>query len=159
MFGFRCEKRWSASLVPVVAKSIRNPWSLWAKKRPQEMPCVVVVPSPEVTPEPKSTIAIFVPKPFKDSPPSTTPLPPPPIKPTWKAASGVYTEKLPCGSSLELKAESFRIHYYFPGSNARHKGSWVDVLGNDIDQYIQAFQVNWIEYLELKNAIPPGGQL
>jgi hypothetical protein len=73
------------------------------------------------------------------------------------AAAGTYSEKLPCGGTLEVTASGFRIRYYFPGPDARHKGTFVDVNGSEIEAYISAFAENWDEYQKLKATIPAGG--
>ena len=74
------------------------------------------------------------------------------------AAAGTYSEKLPCGGTLEVTENDFRIRYYFPGPDNRHKGTFVDVGGWEIEAYITAFKENWDEYQRLKATIPAGGE-
>jgi len=73
-------------------------------------------------------------------------------------AVGVYSEKLPCGGTLEVTAQGFRIHYYFPGPDMRHNGTLVDVPGAEVEAYMNAFAENWREFQQLKASIPVGGQ-
>ena len=74
------------------------------------------------------------------------------------AAAGTYSEQLPCGGKLEVTATGFRIHYYFPGPDARHNGTFVDVPGAQVESHIAAFEENWREFQELRATIPAGGE-
>lgn len=71
---------------------------------------------------------------------------------------GTYSEKLACGGTLEVTAHGFRIHYYFPGPDLRHNGTFVDVPGEHIQDYIDAFVANWKKYGKLTDSIPKGGE-
>ena len=39
----------------------------------------------------------------------------------------------------------------------RHNGTFVNVPGERIDAYVDAFRENWEEYKQLKSSIPAGG--
>ena len=71
---------------------------------------------------------------------------------------GTYNEQLPCGGSLTVTATEFRINYHFPGQDSRYKGTWVNIPGERVDEYIQALKDNGRTYAELKGSIPDGGQ-
>lgn len=73
-------------------------------------------------------------------------------------ASGTYSEKLPCGGTLEITSDGFRIRYYFPGPDARHNGTFVDLQGSRLGDYISAYRENWEKYQALKATIPAGGE-
>ena len=72
--------------------------------------------------------------------------------------AGAIREKLACGGTLEVTAQSFQIHYYFPGPDRRYNGTTVYVPGNSIELYIDAFNANWKEYEKLKLIIPKGSE-
>lgn len=73
-------------------------------------------------------------------------------------ADGTYSEKLPCGGTLEVTRTGFRIRYYFPGPDNRSNGTFVNVEGHRLEEYIAAFGNNWNEYQRLKLTIPKGGE-
>lgn len=70
-----------------------------------------------------------------------------------------YEEKLPCGGRLKVTPESWEISYFFSYPNTRYNGTFVTVEGNDVPNYITAFQANWNEYVNLKNSMTPGQEL
>lgn len=72
-------------------------------------------------------------------------------------STGTYEEHLPCGGRLKISKTDWEILYYFPGPDLRHNGTFKNIPGSLIDQYIQAYQDNWQEYVQLKSAIPSGG--
>jgi hypothetical protein len=74
------------------------------------------------------------------------------------AGAGTYSEKLPCGGTLEVTKDGFRIRYYFLGPDARHNGTFVDLQGSRLRDYISAYQENWEKLLALKATIPAGGE-
>ena len=74
------------------------------------------------------------------------------------SSAGIYEEPLPCDGKLIVKNSSWEIRYYFPGPDQRHNGTFVHIPGAQIEQYISAFQENWIEYLKLREVIPKGGE-
>lgn len=71
--------------------------------------------------------------------------------------SGEYIEKLKSGGELVVSAHRWSIKYYFSGPDLRYNGTFITVNGNEIDQYIYAWQYNYAKYLQMKNTIPPGG--
>jgi hypothetical protein len=62
------------------------------------------------------------------------------------AFDGTYSENLACGGTLEVTTNGFRIRYYFPGPDARHSGTSVNVARLEIQAYITAFMENWNDY-------------
>lgn len=72
--------------------------------------------------------------------------------------AGKYTERLPCGGTLEVTNYSWEIEYYFPGPDRRHSGEIVRIQGSSLEKYIDALIVNWSDYKTLKATIPHGGQ-
>ena len=72
--------------------------------------------------------------------------------------SCTYSEKLSCDGTLAVTTKGFRIRYYFPGPEARSRGTFVDVDGARIEEYIQAYEANWNTYRQLKASIPSGGE-
>lgn len=75
------------------------------------------------------------------------------------ALHGTYEENLNsagCGT-LSITAHSWSIRYYFPGPDARHKGTFFTIRGEDVPGYIQAYKENWEEFQLLKKQIPAGG--
>jgi hypothetical protein len=73
--------------------------------------------------------------------------------------SGEYQEKLPCGGTLIVSKNSWKIQYYFRGPDMRYNGDFVNVPGSDIEKYISAFIENWQDYEQLLKKIPGGGEL
>ena len=71
---------------------------------------------------------------------------------------GTYEEKLPCKGTLRVFKSDWEIQYYFPGPDLRHNGTFKTLPGGAIEQYIQAYQNNWAEYVRLKATIPKGGE-
>lgn len=74
------------------------------------------------------------------------------------AETGTYSEKLPCGGTLEVTTRGFRIRYYFPGPDARSNGTFVDLDGSRLMEYIGAYKENWNDFRQLKASIPAGGE-
>lgn len=73
-------------------------------------------------------------------------------------SKGTYEEPLPCGGKLKVTKTSWEIFYYFSGPDMRYNGTFVSVPGRSIEQYISAFNENWVEYEQLKMALPKGGE-
>ena len=73
------------------------------------------------------------------------------------AASGTYTEQLPCGGKLTVTQGSWSIDYYFPGPDLRYNGDSVRIPGSEVAEYVVAFEENWAEYERLKTTVPMGG--
>lgn len=69
-----------------------------------------------------------------------------------------FEAKLPCGGKLRISDSEWGIYYYFPGPDRRYKGTHVHIPGNSINQYISAYDENFLEYEQLKQTIPAGGQ-
>lgn len=74
------------------------------------------------------------------------------------AIEGQYEEKLPCGGSLLVKATDWTIRYYFPGIDARYKGTFPIIQGRNVESHIKAYQENWNDFEKLKQSIPTGGE-
>ncbi|MBB1397067.1 MULTISPECIES: hypothetical protein [unclassified Pseudoalteromonas] len=72
-------------------------------------------------------------------------------------STGTYEEPLPCGGKLKVTKSSWEISYYFSGPDMRYNGTFVSVLGREINKYIAAFNENWEEFEKLKATIPSGG--
>lgn len=64
--------------------------------------------------------------------------------------SGEYVESF-YGSSgdLHIKADCAYIQFYFPGRDLRHKGTFFNIAETEIDNYIQAYKLNWLKAQEL----------
>lgn len=73
-------------------------------------------------------------------------------------ADGTYEERLDCGGTLRVMKSGWEVRYYFPGLDLRHKGEFVTVPGASIRNYILAWNTNWAEFEQLKQAIPAGGE-
>jgi hypothetical protein len=73
------------------------------------------------------------------------------------AASGTYTEQLPCGGKLTVTKGSWSIEYYFPGPDRRFNGDFVRIPGSEVAEYVAAFEENWAEYERLKTSVLVGG--
>lgn len=72
--------------------------------------------------------------------------------------TGTYEEPLPCGGKLKVSKTSWEVAYYFSGPDMRYNGTFVNVPGSAIQQYISAFRDNFAEYRHLKGALPKGGE-
>ena len=73
-------------------------------------------------------------------------------------SSGKYTEKLPCGGTLEVINQSWQVEYYFPGPDLRHNGEFFRIPGSSLEKYINALIANWTQFQALKAAIPYNGE-
>jgi hypothetical protein len=72
---------------------------------------------------------------------------------------GQYEEKLPFGKgTLVVSKTGFFIHFYFPGPDARYKGTSISIRQYDINGYINAYRQNWQTYLELKESFKYGNK-
>jgi len=71
--------------------------------------------------------------------------------------TGTYEELLPCGGKLKVTQISWEITYYFSGPDMRYNGTFVSVPAFAVENYISAFNENFLEYEQLKAAIPGGG--
>ena len=69
---------------------------------------------------------------------------------------GSYIEKLKSGGELIVSVNSWYIKYYFSGPDLRYNGTFVEINGNEIDNYIQAWKNNFEKYLALKETISIG---
>ncbi len=64
---------------------------------------------------------------------------------------GEYKEKLPFGQGdLIVTKNNYYIQFYFPGPDLRYNGTFVKILANEMDSYINAYKNNWEKYQELK---------
>lgn len=71
----------------------------------------------------------------------------------------IYEETLPCGGKLRVFRDSWEIRYYFTGRDFRYKGRFKTIPGDEVEQYIQAYQTNWIAFIALKAATPKGNDV
>jgi hypothetical protein len=64
---------------------------------------------------------------------------------------GEYVEafKYPYGK-LHIDSSSASIRFYFPGPDARYKGTHFNIWEEDIDKYIKAYQNNWETGIKLR---------
>lgn len=67
-----------------------------------------------------------------------------------------YEETLPCGGKLRVFRNSWEIRYYFAGPDFRYKGTFASIPGAQVEQYIRAYQKNWLAFIALKAATPKG---
>ncbi len=70
---------------------------------------------------------------------------------------GEYSEKLQNEGELKVKANSWKICYYFSGPDSRYNSTLVYVYDKEIDSYITAWKNNFTKYQQLKNILPQGG--
>lgn len=64
---------------------------------------------------------------------------------------GEYKETLPFGvGDLVVTKKKFVIKFYFPGPDLRFNGTLFTVEGKEIDRYIDAYERNWVKYVDLK---------
>jgi len=70
---------------------------------------------------------------------------------------GKYSEKLKTGGELVVSKGNWHIRYYFSGPDLRYNGQFVEIYGNKIELYINAWKNNFSKYLELRKMIPEGG--
>lgn len=68
-----------------------------------------------------------------------------------------YQEKLPCGGTLKVNKSQWEIEYYYSGIDGRYKGELFTIYSAEIDAFTQSLINNFMEYLELKDKIPAGG--
>jgi Fe-S-cluster containining protein len=68
--------------------------------------------------------------------------------------TGTYNEPLPCGGKLKVTETSWEISYDFSGPNTRYHRAFVTVPGQSVEEYICAFNENWMEFQALKESIP-----
>ena len=67
---------------------------------------------------------------------------------------GEYKEQLPIGyGKIVVTKEDYYIQFVFSISDKRYSSDYLIINKNDIDNYIEAFKVNWKKYLELKEKI------
>ena len=72
--------------------------------------------------------------------------------------SGAYSEEIGKGGKLVVTRHSWHLEYYWAGPDLRYNGTFKRVPGADIDDYINAWKANFEKYLELRAAIPKGGE-
>ena len=72
--------------------------------------------------------------------------------------NGKYTERLKTGGDLIVTVDDWYIQYYFSGPDLRYNGTFVQVAGKEIDEYINAYRNNFEKYLEIKKTIPDSGK-
>lgn len=71
---------------------------------------------------------------------------------------GTYQEMLPCGGKLVVSSENWYIQYFFSGPDQRYKGTFKNIDGNLLENYISAFEKNFLEFNSLKTALPGDGE-
>ena len=63
--------------------------------------------------------------------------------------NGTYREHITFfNATLEVSKTEYRICFYYPGPDLRHKGHWDYINGKDIDSYIEALNINYDTYNE-----------
>ena len=70
---------------------------------------------------------------------------------------GKYSEKLESGGDLIVSASEWYVQYYFPGPDMRYNGTFFEIKGTEIDDYIKAYEKNFDKYIEIKNTVPDNG--
>jgi len=73
-----------------------------------------------------------------------------------KKMKGEYNEKLPCGGNLIVNDSSWKIEYHFLGSDMRYTDTMITIYGQNINDYILAWEENFEDYKTIKSVIPPG---
>lgn len=63
----------------------------------------------------------------------------------------MYSEDIGFQGVLKVEEESFYIEYYFSGPDSRYSGVTLIIKGNEIEDYIKAWELNFEEYLKLKH--------
>ena len=57
-----------------------------------------------------------------------------------------------------VSSDEWHIHYYFSGPDYRYSGTFVDIDGSEVKEYISTWKNNFEKYMKLKNIIPLDGQ-
>lgn len=70
---------------------------------------------------------------------------------------GNYIEGLKTGGTLTVYPTGWEISYYFPGPDRRYNGEFVNIPGERVPSYIDAWRRNFEEYQRLKGTIPSEG--
>lgn len=72
--------------------------------------------------------------------------------------NGEYTEEFMDNyGTLRIGSTHAQIEFYFPGPDARYKGTFISIQENEIDKYINAYRDNWrtAEELQVKVSDTP----
>ena len=77
---------------------------------------------------------------------------------TLMSTGSTYEETLPCGGRLRIFRDNWEIRYFFSGRDLRYKSTFKTIPGEEVEQYIQAYQKNWIDFIALKGSNPKGQQ-
>ena len=64
--------------------------------------------------------------------------------------TGEFSEFLPSGGRLVVSANSWYVHYFFPGTEVRLGGESYYIHDNQLDSYIAAWIENFKQYKDLK---------
>jgi len=78
---------------------------------------------------------------------------------TLMSTDSTYEETLPCGGRLRIFRDNWEIRYFFSGRDLRYKSTFKTIPGEEVEQYIQAYQKNWIDFIALKAATPKGNNV
>ncbi|MGY1771629.1 hypothetical protein [Blastococcus sp. SYSU D00813] len=68
-----------------------------------------------------------------------------------------YQEQIAGGGVLKVAANTWGIHYYWPGPDLRYNGTLLWISGHEIHDYIHAWYENFACYESLVQSIPSGG--
>lgn len=71
---------------------------------------------------------------------------------------GEYREPLISGGEMIVTMNGLTIKYYFSGPDLRHNGKSVEIKGNEVQAYIDAFISSYKKYEILLDTIPPDGE-
>jgi hypothetical protein len=68
--------------------------------------------------------------------------------------NGEYTEEFMDNyGTLRIGSTHAQIEFYFPGPDARYKGTFISIQENEIDKYINAYKNNWKTAEELQKKV------
>ena len=73
-------------------------------------------------------------------------------------ASGEYSEDIGKGGRLVVDRSGWQLKYYWSGPDLRYNGTFGHVPGREIERYVQAWELNFEKYLELKKMLPSEGE-
>jgi hypothetical protein len=75
---------------------------------------------------------------------------------TWDPVNipNYYTEEFMDNyGTLRIGSTHAQIEFYFPGPDARYKGTFISIQENEIDKYINAYKNNWKTAEELQKKV------
>ena len=62
----------------------------------------------------------------------------------------IYSEEIGFSGILKVEEDHWYIQYYFSGPDGRYNGVHVVIPGQEVDDYINAWELNYKEYQKLK---------